>query len=83
MKDSVVGALAGWKHEPSTGGLKLTLQLAGSADDFQEKDFQRVIVALDPRQLRSLARDMARAAAEQNIELFARKRGFMQWLGLA
>jgi hypothetical protein len=83
MKQSIIGALAGWKHEPSGGGLKLTLQIAESAKDFEEKAFQQIIVALNTRQLRSFARDIVRAAESQDIPLFARKKGIMQRIGFS
>lgn len=73
------GALAGWKRDRTAHGIVLTLQVAGSAEDYQRRAFARVRIAINDRQLRSLVRDLTRAAQEQGIELFARRPWWRFW----
>lgn len=68
------GALAGWKRDPSEHGVILTVQVARSTEDFDQHNFDVARVALNDRQLRSLARDLARAARERGIDLGSRKK---------
>lgn len=79
MSTVTSGALAGWKRDRAEHGVVLTLQLVGSADDFRQRKFERVQVAVNVRQLRSLARDLTRAAEEQGIDLFATRRWWQFW----
>lgn len=74
MTTGLTGALVGWKRTPSRHGIVLTLQLVDGVDRFKRADYDRVDLALNDRQLRSLARDLARAAAERGIELTAKRR---------
>jgi hypothetical protein len=74
------GALVGWKRGPTDHGIILTLQVASDASDFTNRDFAQVDLALNERQLRSLARDLSRAAEERGIALFAKKGRLFQWL---
>jgi len=69
------GALAGWKRDKTDHGMILTLQVARSSDDYQQRRFDVARMALNDRQLRSLARDLARAARERGIDLDARRKG--------
>lgn len=73
------GALVGWKRTPGEHGIVLTLQLVGSAEDFHRQAFEVVQFAVNDRQLRSLARDLTRAAKDQGIELFAPRRWWQVW----
>ncbi len=66
------GALVGWKWNPTGDGLVLTMQLAASVTDFQENQFEVVQIALNDRQLRSLARDCGRMTEKRGLELWAR-----------
>ncbi|MBO9603697.1 MAG: hypothetical protein J7496_14435 [Novosphingobium sp.] len=65
------GALAGWRRTPSGHGIVLTLQVAESVAAFERKEFDRVELALNDRQLRSLARDLERAARSRGMDLRA------------
>ena len=69
--DDVYGALAGWKRAQSPHGAPVSLQLAGDRDAWDTRDYRRVHVTMNDRQLRSLARDLARAAKERGIALHA------------
>ena len=69
----VTGALAGWRRTRARHGIVLSLQVATSADDRVQERLGRVDLALNERQLRSLARDLVRAAEERDIQVFARK----------
>lgn len=73
--DLIAGALAGWQRDMTHYGCVLTLQIAQSQDEFADREFQRVIVALNDRQLRSLARDLERAAERRGIKLWGKPRG--------
>jgi hypothetical protein len=75
----LIGALVGWKRAPSSNGIVLTLQVAEAASDFRDKDFAHVNLALNERQLRSLARDLTRAAEDRGIDIFPKKRGLFRW----
>ena len=72
MRVATTGALSGWKRTSSEGGIVLTLQIAGSAEAFAKRDLEVARVALNDRQLRSLARDLTRAATERGFDLFSR-----------
>lgn len=67
------GALGGWKRSPSEHGIRLTLQVAPSVEEFHERRFGHVEIALNDRQLRSLTRDLMRASRERDLTLFARR----------
>jgi hypothetical protein len=41
------GFLAGWKHDHTSNGVVLTLQLAEDASAFETRDFKKVKVTLD------------------------------------
>ena len=73
--DLIAGALAGWQRDMTHFGCVLTLQVAQSQSEFDEGEFQRVIVALNDRQLRSLARDLERAATTRGLKLWGKPRG--------
>lgn len=70
MRSSVRGALVGWKREPAEHGIRLTLQVANSVGEYQEQRYKLVELALNDRQLRSLARDLTRAAGGRGMTLF-------------
>ena len=73
------GALAGWKRTESANGIVLTLQVAESNEAYQDRSFHRLNVALNKRQLRSLARDLGRAAEDQGLQLYAKRRWWQFW----
>jgi hypothetical protein len=66
------GALAGWKRAETEQSCLLTLQVARSTEAFQLRDFDLVEIAMNDRQLRSLARDLIRAADERGLSLWGR-----------
>lgn len=72
-------ALAGWKRIHGEHGIVLTLQLVDSVEQYQARDFERVEVALNDRQLRSLARDLARAARTRGVELYPKRPWWRFW----
>ena len=72
-------ALVGWKRTSTRNGIVLTLQLTETRANFASCEFEKVSVALNERQLRSLARDLTRAAEERGITLFARKPWWRLW----
>jgi hypothetical protein len=68
----VTGALIGWARRNSRHGIVLTLQVVENAAQFQDHRYHQVIMALNDRQLRSMARDLARAARSRGLDLRAR-----------
>ncbi len=68
----VRGALAGWRRASTDHGCLLKLQVAPTVADFSAKQFDTVEIALNDRQLRSLARDLARAASGRGVELHSK-----------
>jgi hypothetical protein len=68
--NTIVGALVGWKREPSQNGMIISLQVLDPQTKVEDKQFQRVSLALNDRQLRSLARDLQRAADERGLTLW-------------
>lgn len=75
--------LIGWRRKQSEHGCVLTLQLAGSAADVRSGALQEPSVVMNDRQLRSLARDLSRAADEKGIDLFARPTWWKRLLTLS
>lgn len=61
----------GWKRSVSEHGVVLSLQLALSEADARNKQYDSISLAMNDRQLRSLARDLQRAAEERGIDLWA------------
>ncbi|MEG8018032.1 hypothetical protein C8J46_10226 [Sphingomonas sp. PP-F2F-A104-K0414] len=74
MSVEVTGALVGWKRVPSSNGIMLTIQVAGTAADYAAGRLTRVSVALNDRQLRSLTRDLGRASTSRGLDLRAPRR---------
>lgn len=70
----MVGALVGWRRSESEHGIVLLMQLAATGDDARNLDFDRVTLALNDRQLRSLARDLQRAADQRGLDLWGRRK---------
>lgn len=66
------GALIGWARQSSRHGIILTMQVVHTASDYKEHRFHKVSVALNERQLRSLARDLSRAARARGLSLQSR-----------
>jgi hypothetical protein len=66
------GALVGWKRLSADQSCLLTLQVANSAKAYREREFDLVELALNQRQLRSLARDLCRAAGEQGVPVWGK-----------
>ncbi len=73
MEEAMIGALAGWRRHETPHGIVLNLQIAASAEKIAARDFMPVTVVLNDRQLRSLARDLTRAAASRGIDLWPRQ----------
>jgi hypothetical protein len=73
MEKPYTGVLIGWKRQPTLHGIVLTMQVAESAEQFTERSWSQINIALNERQLRSLARDLERAATERGIELHAKR----------
>jgi hypothetical protein len=73
-RSTLRGALAGWRRHSTEHGCMLIMQVAGSAEDFSSKQFDKVEIALNDRQLRSLTRDLMRASSERGIQLWAERR---------
>lgn len=67
----LVGALIGWKRQPSEHGMIISFQLLAPEASVEKRESDRVSLALNDRQLRSLARDLQRAADERGIKLWA------------
>lgn len=72
-------ALIGWKREQSRSGIVVTLQLIADHAAYRAGEVDRVPVVLSDRQLRSFARDLARANAERGMDLFARRPWWKFW----
>ncbi|WP_214622096.1 hypothetical protein [Sphingobium nicotianae] len=68
----MTGALIGWERRGSRHGVVMTLQIVENAAQYQDHRYHRVSVALNDRQLRSMARDLARAARSRGLDLRAR-----------
>ncbi|PZU58848.1 MAG: hypothetical protein DI547_08715 [Sphingobium sp.] len=75
----IAGALAGWQRIMTGYGCVLTLQVGESEEQFETHEYQRVLVAMNDRQLRSLARDLQRAAEARGINLWARETGLFRF----
>jgi hypothetical protein len=74
MDNRLVGALARWKRREVTHGIALTLDIAPSAESFDENAFVTVTAILNDQQLRSLAQDLVTAASERGVDIAARAR---------
>ncbi len=74
------GALVGWKRVGTATGVVVTMQLAGSSSDFRDGEWDTVRMSLNDRQLRSFARDLARAAEARGIDLFGKPPLWKFWL---
>jgi len=68
----VTGALIGWERRGARHGVILTLQIVENAAQYQDHRYHRVTMALNDRQLRSMARDLARAARSRGLDLRAK-----------
>ncbi len=79
MLVEMAGALAGWRRDRTSGGTVLTLQIANSAESFRSGNYTQVHLALNDRQLRSLARELYRATDEKGIALFAPRKWWRPW----
>lgn len=79
MSTIATGALAGWRRTDGLNGIVLTMQIVDSIEAYQDHRVAKVQVALNDRQLRSLARDLMRAASERGIELQARRPWWRIW----
>jgi hypothetical protein len=71
MRDYYNGFLIGWDRHQSASGIVLSLQIAENQQEFVDKNWSRMNLALNDRQLRSLARDLERAAKARGIKLHA------------
>lgn len=77
----IAGALAGWQRTMTNYGCVLTLQVGETQEQFETHEYQRVIVALNDRQLRSMARDLQRAAEVRGIKLWGKQGGLRRFFG--
>lgn len=68
----ISGALIGWERLSTRNGVIMNLQLVETSAQYKDKAYHRVAMALNDRQLRSLARDLIRAAKRRGIDLGAR-----------
>ncbi len=79
----ISGALIGWERLSTRNGVVMNLQLVETSAQYQDKAYHRVAMALNDRQLRSLARDLIRAAKRRGIDLRARPPLHRRlWIGL-
>lgn len=67
--NDVYGALAGWKFTPSANGFVITMQIAESVESWKNHDYANVKIALNDRQIRSLARDLDRKVKSRGLVL--------------
>lgn len=65
------GALIGWRREESEHGIVLRVQLAPSVDAVRADRLEAIDITLNDRQLRSLTRDLMRAAHGRGLDLFS------------
>ncbi len=81
---SLSGALIGWRRNSSRHGVILTLQIVENATQYQDHHYHQVNLALNERQLRSLARDLARASRSRGLPPLRAKLPFHRrvWQGL-
>ena len=70
--DDFYGALAGWKRSKTPSGATFSLQLAENQVAWAAQDYHRVHITMNDRQLRSFARDLARAAEARGLDLRAK-----------
>jgi hypothetical protein len=78
----LTGALIGWERRTSSHGVTVTMQIVENAKQYQDRRYHRVTMALNDRQLRSLARDLARAALSRGLDLRSRPslpKRFLLW----
>ena len=75
-KEHLIGALLGWKRTRSLHGIVLTMQIAEVGAPIPDGNLDKVSVSMNDRQLRSLARDLERAAFERGIQLRAPAKRF-------
>lgn len=80
MSDKARGALAGWKWNTSEHGIVLTVQLVSSPAAYDRCEFDVVQMSMNDRQLRSLGRDIQRAAEDRGLDLWAKRRTWFQRL---
>ena len=69
----LTGALIGWERKGSQHGCVVTLQIIENAAEYSDNQYHRVSMALNERQLRSPARDLARASQARCVDLHARE----------
>ena len=79
MEEAPPRALVGWKREETQHGILMTLQLIRDAEGYRDRRFDRVLIVLSDRQLRSLARDLTRASAARGMDLFAPRPWWRFW----
>lgn len=79
MSERSAQAVAGWRRFDGEHGIVLRMQLVGSVDGYRRREFDRVDLVLNDRQLRSLARDLVRAAEARGLELEAKRRWWRFW----
>jgi hypothetical protein len=80
--ESLTGGLVGWHRIDTQNGCILVLQLAQRREEFYNGNAQQISFALNDRQLRSLTRDLHRAADKRNLKLWAKPSIWKRMLGL-
>lgn len=79
MSESSPRAVAGWSRHHGEHGIMLRMQLVDSVAGHRRREFEKVDLVLNDRQLRSLARDLARAAEARGLDLRAKRRWWRLW----
>lgn len=79
-RNTTVGALKGWERTPSEHGTIITLWILTPEAAQSDNEADKVSMALNDRQIRSLARDLARAASDRSITLQADTRWWRRFL---
>ena len=79
VADEGARGVAGWRRFDGEHGIVLRIQVFANARAFAEERLERVDLVLNDRQLRSLARDLARAAEQRGLDLRAKRPWWRFW----
>ena len=74
MASTIMGLLAGWKRRDASHGVVVTLQFVDGTQSTDVPAFSKIVLAIGDEQLCSLTRDLARAARERDLKVWAKKR---------
>lgn len=75
-----VGALLGWKRQPTPNGIILTLHVLRPEASASGREQDNIAVALNDRQICSLIRDLHRAAAQRGLAVRAKPKWWQRVL---